>query len=130
MEINHMTRQLRMARLVLSVSFIFAVSPARGQQPKKLLAPKAQMDSDQMTNIPYFTLRDGMSSTLTLDNVDGLNPIRVTVTIFNMQGRAQEMAPMTLYPASVTKINLADVIRGEDFDSGNIQVAFRGTPMA
>jgi hypothetical protein len=86
------------------------------------------MESDQMTNIPYFTLRDGMSSTLTLNNL-APTPTKATVTIFNAKGRAHVLDPMTLDPHSFKEVRLQDVVPQGDFDSGNVQVAFRGIPM-
>jgi hypothetical protein len=83
---------------------------------------------DQMTDIPYFTLRDGMNSTLTLNNV-GPAPTPVTVTIYNMEGKAQVLAPITLAPHSFKQIELRDVVVGDDFDSGNLKVAYNGISM-
>lgn len=62
-----------------------------GAQPAK----PPQPETDQMTNIPYFTLRDGMDSTLTLQNL-APKPTPVTVTIFNLEGRAEVLDPITL----------------------------------
>jgi hypothetical protein len=124
-----MTRQVRIG-LLLSLTITVSLVLVYPAQAQKAAAQSMPMESDQMTNIPFFTLRDGMSSTLTLNNVDGLNPTKVTVTIYSMEGRALKLPPITLPPASVTKINLADVIMGEEFDSGNIQVTFQGIPMA
>jgi hypothetical protein len=85
-------------------------------------------ETDQTTNIPYFTLRDGMSSTLTLNNV-APKSMKVSVTLFNMAGRAQKLDSITLEPHSFKRIELRDVA-GEEFDSGNIEVAYFGTAMA
>jgi hypothetical protein len=82
---------------------------------------------DQMTNIPYFTLLDGMSSTLTLQDVTS-TPTKVTVTIFNAEGRAHDLDPITLDPHSFKEIQLADVAR-QGFESGNVEVMFNGTMM-
>ena len=59
-----MTRQLRVA--VLSGLFLLS-SLAMVHSVKAQNAPPVtpMPVMDQMTNIPYFTLRDGMSSTLT-----------------------------------------------------------------
>ena len=82
-----------------------------------------------MTNVAYFTLRDGMGSTLTLQNL-APTPTSVTVTIFNPEGWAHQLDPMTLDPHSVTPVNLVDVVPHGDFDSGNIEVAYHGISMA
>jgi len=82
---------------------------------------------DQMTNIPYFTLRDGMSSTLTLQNVTS-TPTKVTVTIFNTEGRAHVLDPITLDSHSFKQVRLADVAP-QGFESGNVEVMFNGTMM-
>jgi hypothetical protein len=132
-----MTRQPRIVRLAISVSLIFTFStlrataqtsgPPAGQLPgPRSRPPQPQMD--QMTNIPYFTLRDGMSSILTLNNVAS-TPTKVTVTIFNTEGRANVLDPITLNPHSVKEVQLAGVVP-EGFGSGNIQVAFHGIDMA
>src|SRR5207245_2659817 len=51
-------------------------------RPDDNAPPLKPMPADQTTNIPYFTLRDGMNSTLTLNNTS-LSPIPVTVAIYN-----------------------------------------------
>jgi hypothetical protein len=122
-----MTRQLRIAVLsgLFLLSSLAMVHSVRAQSvpPKK---PVTLMD--QMTDIPYFTLRDGMNSTLTLNNV-GPAPTPVTVTIYNMEGKAQVLAPITLAPHSFKQIELRDVVVGDDFDSGNLKVAYNGISM-
>jgi hypothetical protein len=87
--------------------------------------PTAVMN--QMTNIPYFTLRDGMSSTLTLQNLS-MKPAKVQVTIFNAAGQAHMLDPITVNIRSFKEVHLADVAPS-GFDFGNIEVAFNGTPM-
>ena len=82
---------------------------------------------DQMTNIPYFTLRDGLSSTLTLQNL-AQTPTKVTVTIFNSDGQSHVLDPISLDPHSFREVQLADVAPN-GFDSGNIAVAYNGTMM-
>lgn len=89
-------------------------------------APERQ--SDQVANIPYFTLRDGLSSTLTLNN-NAATPTTVSVTIFNRDGHAQTLDPITLDPHLFTQIELRDVIKSDDFDEGNVSVAYYGTEM-
>ena len=122
-----MTRQLRVAVVsgLLVLSSLAMVRYARAQNAPPALPP--QPTSDQMTNIPYFTLRDGMSSTLTLQNL-APTPTKVTVTIFNTEGRAHVLDPITLDPHSFKEVQLAD-IAPEGFDSGNIEVAFSGISM-
>jgi hypothetical protein len=88
-----------------------------------------QPQTDQTTNIAYFTLRDGMNSTLTLNNL-APTQTNVTVTLFNAEGRSQVLDPIVLDPHSFKQIELQEVVKGELFDSGNIQVAFHGIPMA
>jgi len=126
-----MTRQLRIVGLVLSVSLIFAVSMARAaaqngspQRPKK-----APPTTNQMTNIPYYTLRDGLSSTLMLNNLT-TSQMPVTVTLYNLQGKAQMLNPITLDPHSFKQIELRDVVASDEFDSGNVEIAFNGINMA
>ncbi len=128
-----MTRQFRIVglavALILAVSTVHAAAQnGSPQQPKNSIARPAQMESDQMTNIPYFTLRDGMSSTLTLNNL-APSPTPVTVTIYNMEGKAQVLDPITLSPHSVKQVELRDVVVSDEFNSGNIEVAFKGIPM-
>jgi hypothetical protein len=131
-----MTRQLRI--VVLSGLFLLfslaMVHPVRAQtkslgNPQTTKTRKPAPVMDQMTNIPYFTLRDGMSSTLTLNNL-GASPTPVTVTIYNEQGSGQLLKPITLDPHSFKQIELSDVIVGDDFSSGNIEIAFNGISMA
>jgi hypothetical protein len=86
------------------------------------------MAGAQVTNIPYYTLRDGMDSTLTLNNV-APTPTVAKVTIFNTLGRPLVLPPVTLEPHSFKQIDLRSVIADEDFDSGNIEVQFSGLPM-
>src|SRR6266571_1178275 len=70
-----------------------------------------------------------MNSTLTLNNL-APTQTSVTVTLFNTEGRAQVLDPITLDPHSFKQIELREVVNSELFDSGNIQVAFHGTSMA
>ncbi len=130
-----MTQQLKIILVALSISLIFTyLAPSAGAQAPALAPgqarpprpPQAQMD--QTTNIPYYTLRDGMSSTLTLNNI-GPAPTEVTVTIFNMAGRPHTLDPMTLDLHSFKEVRLQDVVPPEDFDSGNIEVAYHGIMM-
>jgi hypothetical protein len=124
-----MTRQLSVS--VLSGFFLLSslamVHSVRAQKapPKKPPQPVVV----QMTNIPSFTLRDGMSSTLTLNNLAS-SPTPVTVTIYNEQGKGQLLKPITLDPHSFKQIELRDVIVGDDFSSGNIEIMFNGISMA
>ncbi len=122
-----MTRQLRVAVLsgVFLLSSLAMVRSAQAQVTPPVLS--SQPTSDQMTNIPYFTLRDGMSSTLTLQNLAS-TPTKVTLTIFNTEGRAHVLDPITLDPHSFKEVQLADVAP-QGFDSGNIEVAFNGITM-
>jgi len=99
-------------------------TPPIPSQPVHLKLPVG----DQMTNIPYFSLRDGMSSTLTLNNTAGA-AIPVMVTIYNREGRSQQLAPITLDPHSFKQIELRDVVASDLFDSGSLQIGYGGTPM-
>jgi hypothetical protein len=122
-----MTHQLRVAVLsgLLLLSFLAMVCIAQAQSVPPI-TPMPVMD--QMTNIPYFTLRDGMSSTLTLQNL-APTPTKVTVTIFNTAGQAHVLDPIILDPHSFKEVQLGDVAP-EGFDSGNVEVAFNGISMA
>jgi hypothetical protein len=122
-----MTRQLRVAVLsgLFLLSSLAIVRSARAQNVPPM-TPMPVMD--QMTNIPYFTLRNGMSSTLTLQNL-APTPTKVTVTVFNTEGRAHVLDPITLDPHSFKEVQLGDVAP-EGFDSGNVEVAFNGISMA
>jgi hypothetical protein len=82
-----------------------------------------------MTNIPYFTLRDGMNSTLTLNNTAPFS-MPVTVSIYNMQGRVQVLPPITVDSHSFKLIEMRDVVASDLFDSGNLQISYQGIPMA
>ena len=90
--------------------------------------PAPERQSDQVANIPYFTLRDGLSSTLTLNN-NAPTPTSVTVTIFNSEGRAQTLDPITLDPHLFKQIELRDVVGSELFTEGNVSVAYFGKEM-
>jgi hypothetical protein len=121
-----MTRQLRVAVLsgLFLLSSLAMVRSVKAQNAPPM-TPMPVMD--QMTNIPYFTLRDGMSSTLTLQNL-APTPTKVTVTIFNTAGQAHVLDPIILDPHSFKEVQLADVAP-QGFDSGNVEVAFNGTSM-
>jgi hypothetical protein len=100
--------------------------PANVPPPK---SQPAQPMTDQMTNIPYFTLRDGMSSVLTLNNLAS-TPTKVSVTLYNMEGKAHPLDPITVDPHSYKQVDLSAVVPGEDFNAGNIMVAYNGIQMA
>ncbi len=99
-------------------------TPPPGASPAKTM-PSGM----QMTNIPYFTLRDGMNSTLTLNNTAAVQVPDVTVTIYNREGRSQVLPSMTLDPHSFKQIELRGVVASDLFDSGNLEVSYPGTPM-
>jgi hypothetical protein len=127
-----MTRQLRVAVLsglfLLSILAMGRCTPAQtpsNQPHPKWVPPTA---TDQMTNIPYFTLQDGMSSVLTLNN-NAPTSIPVTVTIFNMKGKAQMLEPIIVDAHSFKQIDLSDKVVSDEFNEGNIEVAFKGIPM-
>jgi len=121
-----MIRQLRVA--VLSGLFLLSsLAMVRSAQAQSA-PPDPTAVMDQMTNIPYFTLRDGMSSTLTIQNL-ATTPTKVTVTIFNAAGQAHVLDPITLDPHSFKEVQLADVAP-QGFDSGNVAVAYNGTMMS
>jgi hypothetical protein len=122
-----MTRQLRVA-VVSGLLFLSSYAMVRSARAQSVPTKKpAQPVSDQMTNIPYFSLLDGMSSTLTLNNL-APTPTSVTVTIFNTEGRAHVLDTIALDAHSFKEIQLADVAP-PDFSSGNIEAAFKGTSM-
>jgi hypothetical protein len=86
------------------------------------------LTTDQVVNIPYFTLREGMSSTLTLQN-RAPSETSAKVTLFNMEGRSQVLPAISIPSHSFKQITLRGVVASEEFSSGNIQVAFSGPPM-
>src|ERR1700676_2717509 len=121
-----MTSQLRVA--VLSGLFLlFSLAMVHSVRAQNAPPKKPMPVSDQMTNVPYFTLRDGMSSTLTLNNL-APTEMKVTVTIFNTEGRAHVLDPIILDPSSFKEVQLTDVAP-QGFESGNIEVAFNGMSM-
>jgi hypothetical protein len=119
--------------LTLTSSFVLTA----GRGPNRRLragVPQGQtsrgepMAGDQVANIPYFTLRDGMNSILTLQNRAPSETV-ARVTLFSIDGGGQELPPIAIAPHSFIQLNLRDVVAGEEFKSGNIQVAFTGLPM-
>jgi hypothetical protein len=124
------------ASVVLFLVILIATVPRAGAQNSKD-APGAKgaksaspmPSSDQLTNIPYFSLRDGMNSTLTLNNIVP-STMPVTVTIYNHEGRAQVLDPIIVPPLSFKQIDLRDVVPSDLFEEGNIQVSYSGMPMA
>jgi hypothetical protein len=100
--------------------------------PTYVPPPKTQPNQpvmDQMTNIPYYTLENGMSSVLTLNN---LAPTSTTakVTIYNTKGEGHALQPIALDPHSYKQIDLNEVVPREDFSAGNVLVAYSGISMA
>ncbi len=130
-----MTRKRRIAMLgldlclVLIISILGPVHVMASPQTKTAPPRKAPPTSNQMTNIPYYTLRDGLSSTLTLNNLT-TSAMPVTVTLYNTQGKAQMLNPITLDPHAFKQIELGDVVASDEFDSGNVEIAFSGITMA
>src|SRR5579871_1837796 len=98
------------------VSTVYAPSGPISSQTKPDPAPERQ--ADQMTNIPYFSLRHGLSSMLTVDN-NAPTPTKATITIFNNQGRALVLDPMTLDPHSVKQIEISNLVSSELYDEGS-----------
>jgi hypothetical protein len=103
-------------------------SQAAGRGPEAQKSSPESMNDEQVTNIPYFTLRDGMSSSLTLNN-NGPSLVEVKVTLFNTEGRGHALSPISVQTHSFKQIELRDLVPNEDFDSGNIEVAYTGPPM-
>jgi len=97
-------------------------------QPPPNMNDMDKTQADYLANIPYFTLRAGMTSTLTLNN-NAQSAMPVTVTVFSTEGRAQVLPTITLDPHSFKQIELRDVVPSEDFTEGNVQIAFHGTLM-
>lgn len=130
-----MMRERKIAALGLVIGLILVISmisPARVAAAPQTKTPpprKTPPTSNQMTNIPYYTLRDGLSSTLTLNNLT-MSAMPVTVTLYNTQGKAQTLNPITLDPHSFKQIELGDVVASDEFDSGNVEIAFNGINMA
>jgi len=130
-----MIREQRIALLGLVLSLVFAIlifdtaealaAPQNKTAPQKKTPPT----SNQMTNIPYYTLRDGLSSTLTLNDLTQ-SAMPVTVMIYNEQGKGQMLKPITLEPHSFKQIELGNFVVGDDFSSGNVEIAFNGINMA
>ena len=119
--------------LVLAISLltsnpadVFAQAPGHNHEPRNKSEPFVV--GDQVTSLPYFTLRDGMSSQLTLFN-SAPAPTTVTLTIYNPEGRPYSPPPVVLDSHSFKIIQLKDVIPDSDFDSGSIELAFRGINM-
>jgi len=132
---RHLTEDaLRLsAGLVLGISLltsnpahVLAQAPGHNHEPSNSSAPLEL--SDQVTSLPYFTLRDGMSSQLTLFN-SAPAPTTVTATIFNTEGRPYSPQPIVLDAHSFKTIQLKDIVPESDFDSGSIELAFRGINM-
>jgi hypothetical protein len=105
-----------------------SANPTAASPSTKMPNKPPQPQTDQTTNIPYFTLRDGLNSTLTLNN-NAPTPTTATVTIFNTEGRAQTLDPITLDPHLFKQIELRDVIKRDDSDEGNVSIAYYGTEM-
>ena len=138
-----MSRRLNIVSTVI-VTFAFAflswgqTAPQTAKATNKSAAEAAsaaadddrlpEEQKDQIANIPYFTLRDGLNSTLTLNN-NPPTPTAVTITIFSSQGRPKTLDPITIPPHSFKQIELRDVVDGESFDQGSISVAYYGKEM-
>ena len=123
-----MIRQLRVAVLsgLFLLSSLAMVHSVRAQNAPTVPSPEPVIA--QTTNIPYFTLHDGMNSTLTLNNISP-DSTPVTVTIYNLEGKAQVLEPITLAPHSFQQIELRDVIVGDEFASGNLNATYTGISM-
>ncbi len=132
--------RLTLASAAVLISVIFCLW-ATGAVPSNHLRPRKarlnkigaastndEMAGEQSANIPYFTLRDGMNSTLTLQNRAPSETV-ARVTLFSMDGRSQGLAPIAIAPYSFIELDLRGVVEDGEFKSGNIQVAFTGLPM-
>jgi len=139
-----MTRHLKIAIPLIVVCLIFSVfiwaqadpqsehvhgSVPDSQLPASVINRVPPSVADRVTNIPYFSLRDGMSSTLMMNNTQ-VSSITATVTVYNMQGDALPLDPIVLGHDSVVELDLASLIKDDRFLEGNIQVAYRGINMA
>lgn len=120
-----MVRQLRIAFLPMNV-FVILIVVMSNLAAQSSGAAQGQ----QMTNIPYFSLRNRMTSTLTLNNNQPA-PAQVNVTIYSSNGKGRQLPPITLKPQSITDFSLADLLTkaGEEFDQGNIAIQYQGKSM-
>ena len=109
-------RILPLATLFLTIPLFPALLPRNGcynmaahnPQPGKTKEPMPI--SDQVTSIPYFTLRDGLSSQLVLNNSES-HPVSVTLTIFNPEGKAYSPSLIVVDAHSYKTVELKDVQR-------------------
>src|SRR5436190_1294651 len=75
----------------------------------------------------YYTLENNIDAKLLLNN-KGTLQLSVLPTLYNLQGQALQLSPVTVEPNSHRYINLADwaAIGGESFRSGNIKLFHYG----
>ena len=120
----------RMKEFFLAAFLVLVLTPNGLAQTTAMTSTtsSASMQNMQMTNIPYFSLRDGMDSTLTLNNLAS-QPTVVNVTIFNTHGDAHALAPITLPPRAITELDLSKSVRDDSFGSGNVEIAYNGQMM-
>jgi hypothetical protein len=79
-------------------------------------------------HFPYFVSSDEMASTLTLNN-NMTEEATVGLTLFNMDGRPLNLAPISLAPQLPARFDLRQLANNPDFESGNVQVTFNGISM-
>lgn len=98
--------------------------------PQQQAKAAAVVGAQQMTNIPYFSQKKGMTSTLTLNN-NMPAQTKVMITVYSKNGKALTVPPVVLKPSSITNYPLQALTAnaGGDFDSGNISIMYDGPSM-
>lgn len=124
--------QRKISLIMLIVAFFVSTNMMWAQTPPATMQPTAASVpapvTDQLSSIPYFTLKNGMSSVLTLNN-NAPTSTPITVTIYNMKGKAQVLDPIVVPPHSFKKVELGDFVVSDEFNEGNLAIAFKGFPM-
>lgn len=117
--------------------FTFLSSMLFGEQPAKkgVSSPRPPMSGSantmvQMVSIPYFSQADGMFSILTLNN-NMITDTPVNITLFDMDGIAFPLSPITLKAGSITNFPLQDLLKRAtaSLDSGSIEIGYQA-PMS
>lgn len=127
---------LRIAFSTFLFAFLFVSFSVHSQNVNENDSPnnltdafRQQLVDDAPHNLvgSYYTLENNTDAKLLLNN-KGNTLLEVRPTLYDSQGRQQEIPPVTVEPQSFRFINLRDwaAIGGESFKSGNIKLFHYG----
>jgi hypothetical protein len=111
-----------LAFLVVGISAALFIA-----RPRPVAATATQAEPEHVLSFPYYSIKGGWDSTLTLNN-SSVSELAATVTLYALNGEALRLPGLSLKPNSSSAVSLSELInrspRRAQFDEGSIDVRF------